>query len=360
MSIRRSRPHRIIALGVSALMAACRGAHSIPPAPDYAQPAAWAAWPGRPGEADSVPQGITGAPLPAEQMADVFFIHPTTDLSFRIGNARYDEPGGASTRIDHGVLRYQASTFNACCRIYAPHYRQATIGVFMRANATEAEAAFDLAYGDVLNAFDYYVAHENHGRPFIIASHSQGSLHAQRLLLERVVGKPLQGQLVAAYVIGHAVPLAIEHAGLPVCRSAEQTGCLIDWNTVDQESEPHSPDKRGLVWLEGSYRPAGTDSLVCVNPLNWLLGASAPAALNLGALPAARGRMLPQPIPGLTGASCNGARLEVDIPRDERAGFRDALSAFGSYHVFDYNLFYMNIRANAQARVVAFRAASHH
>ena len=67
---------------------------------------------------------------------------------------------------------------------------------------TRPRAAFELAYSDVLRAFDYYLAHENHGRPFILASHSQGSLHALRLIQERLAGKPLQKQLVAAYLIG--------------------------------------------------------------------------------------------------------------------------------------------------------------
>jgi hypothetical protein len=42
-----------------------------------------------------------------------------------------------------------------------------------------------------------------------------------------------------------------------------------------------------------------------------------------------------------------------------RRGFSDALTWFGSYHIYDYNLFYSNIRANADERVTAFLAHRH-
>jgi hypothetical protein len=188
-------------------------AATAPPAPDYALPGAWAAWPGRPSKADAVPAGASAAIDPTKAGADVFFIHPTTYLANQKWNAAYDEPGRASQGVDTGVLANQASVFNACCRIYAPRYRQATFIAFIK-DTPDGEAAIDLGYQDVLRAFDYYIAHENHGRPFIIASHSQGSLHALRLLQERVVGTPLAKRLVAAYVVGGFTPTDIEAAGL--------------------------------------------------------------------------------------------------------------------------------------------------
>jgi len=73
-----------------------------PPAPDYAEPGTWAAWPGQPNAADSLPQGLEDPPLPAEERVDVFFIHPTTYLSFSIGNARYEETGATRSRLEGG------------------------------------------------------------------------------------------------------------------------------------------------------------------------------------------------------------------------------------------------------------------
>ena len=354
---------RVPALALAVALAACaRAAQSpTPAAPDYAQAAAWAAWPGRPSGADAVPRGLKDDPVPEAQKADVFFIHPTTYLSGDAPNARYDEPGATSAQIDRGVLRFQASVFNACCRIYAPHYRQAALAAFRRHNTgpdpdTEAEAAFELAYGDVQRAFDYYLAKENQGRPFILASHSQGSLHAARLLQERIARQPAQRLLVAAYIIGYPVPEEMAHAGVPVCAAARDTGCFVDWNTVRAGSTDSARESSRLVWLEGRYQRVDGRKLICVNPLDWTVGGEAPATANQGSLPGVRGTELPAPVPQLTGARCQGAVLEVAIPWSKSHGFFDLLTLFGSYHIFDYNLFYTNIRVNAQQRVAAWRA----
>lgn len=331
---------------------------AVPPPPDYAREEAWAAWPGRPSGADSVPPGLTDGPLPEDEKADVFFIHPTTYLVGDKPNARYDEPGLTRTRIDRGVLRFQASAFNACCRIYAPRYRQAAFGTFVRAEPASAEAAYELAYGDVARAFDYYIAHANHDRPFIIASHSQGSLHAMRLLQQRIAGGPLGRQLVAAYVIGYYVPAEIERAGVAVCRSAQQSGCLVDWNTMRAGVSDGVRESSRLIWLDGRYQSVGGRRVVCTNPLNWIPDADAPASLNLGALPAVRpDAELRAPLPQLTGARCLGSALQVAIPEDQQDGFSGMFTFLGSYHIFDYNLFYTNIRVNAKQRVSAYRAA---
>src|SRR6202008_1474143 len=143
------------------LVAASIAAGSPPPAPDYASPAAWAAWPGRASTAEEVPPGTPAVPA-SERSADVFFVHPTTYLATGVANARYDEPGGPRARLEHGVLRFQASAFNGCCRIYAPRYRQASLGAFLKAgDAVRVTPVYELAYGDVLRAFDYYITHEN-------------------------------------------------------------------------------------------------------------------------------------------------------------------------------------------------------
>jgi Protein of unknown function (DUF3089) len=328
-------------------------AGDLPP-PDYTDANAWAAWPGRPSGADAVPAG-TPAILPhAAPKADAFFVHPTTFLSPRIGNAAYDAAGIPELAVDQIVLRFQAATFNGCCRIFVPRYRQASVGTFFQHEPDSVEA-IDLAYSDVRRAFEYYLAHENHGRPFIIASHSQGSIHTMRLLQERIIGTPLQQRMVAAYVIGYSIPMDIERTGLPVCASALQTNCLIHWATVSRGETRHPA--RAWIWLDGRYQPAGERTLVCVNPLSWEKDGAAPAAANIGALPhAGPNQSMPAPIPALTGAACEAGLLGVSLPLWERGRFSDLLTLFGSYHDFDYHLFYMNIRQNASDRVAALVA----
>ena len=144
-----------------------------------------------------------------------------------------------------------------------------------------------------------------------------------------------------------------------MCRTATQTGCLIHWNTVSEGTTDGNRENTRLIWLEGRYQRLAGRKVVCVNPLNWASDAAAPASLNLGALPGVRPReKLAAPIPQLTGARCESGALQVSIPFGKRHGFADLLTLFGSYHVFDYNLFYENIRTNARARVRAYRAAA--
>jgi len=339
-----------IPLGLTVLLPPSVANSPLPPAPEYASPAAWAAWPGHASGADAVPV--------ADRTADVFFIHPTTHFG-AAANARFDEPGVTCTRLDQGVLRFQASVFNTCCRIYAPRCRQAALGAFLTADTAHATTAYKLAYGVVCSAFDYYIDRENHGRPFILVSHSQGSPHAMRLLQERLAGSALQPQLVVAYIVGYSLPEEIERSGVPVCRTPRTTGCLVDWNTAAEGTRTDRRRAERLVWLDGRYRPLAGRHTVCIDPLSWAAGGAAPATLNLGALPAvAPAEALRAPIPEPTGARRDGGLLRVAIPWSERRGCADLLTFFGRYHVFDYNLFYTNIRVNAAERAAAHRACS--
>jgi hypothetical protein len=77
----------------------------------------------------------------------------------------------------------------------------------------------------------------------------------------------------------------------------------------------------------------------------------------MGALPGVRPSQAMRPVVlALTGARCENGQLTIAIPFGYRHGFADALTLFGSYHIYDYNLFYSNIRANASQRTTAFLA----
>ena len=65
--------------------------------------------------------------------------------------------------------------------------------------------AIRFAYRDVEAAFDYFLEQIGPDQPFIIAGHSQGSLHLQTLLFERINGTPTADRIVAAYLIGWGV-----------------------------------------------------------------------------------------------------------------------------------------------------------
>ena len=334
-------------------------AEQTPPAPDYADPTSWAARPSdMPGHEEDTPAGVEKGILGQRNEVDVFFIHPTTYLRLSIGNARYDEPGATRLMLENGVLKFQASVFNGCCRIFAPRYRQASFKGIITATP-EGFATAEIAYSDVLRAFDYYLAHENYGRPFFIAGHSQGSIHAIRLLQERIIGTPLAKRLIAAYVLGSSLPRAIEEKGLPICTTPTMSGCVIDWNSDSATITDSRRKETAIVWWEGRYQPIAGRQMVCVNPLNWTGNGTAAAEENLGSVySSGRGQPIPQPVAGAASASCDGGLLRVQIRPDQRRHFSDPLTVFGIYHDFDYGLWYMNIRQNLGIRIRQFNTTT--
>ena len=334
-------------------------AGKAPQAPDYAKPAAWLAFPGRNGLERSAPQGLP--PISeAEAPADVFFIHPTTYKGSDVWNAPWDADDSAAP-LNPAVLLGQVGAFNGCCRLYAPRYRQATLSALGK-----SQPAVEFAYADVASAFREFIAHHNNGRPFIIASHSQGTMHAVRLLQAEILGTPLQDRLVAAYLIGGYAPDDFGDVGLPICDGPRQTGCIVSWNT----SKVGSRTARIVIndktyWWRGVEKSADQAPAICVNPLTWRAQRPdqpiAAAAVNPGSLPFPKAPFpvaaitLAPLVPHLTGAQCHDGMLEVEIPHDAPAGFSDPLSRFlGSYHLNDYGVFYGAIRANAIDRVGAW------
>ena len=327
------------------------GPTTNPAAPDYAQDRAWLALPTKSNSAEQTPSGVLPGTPEQRGRIDVFFIHPTTYLTRSFGNASYDAGGETGKRLEHGVLRFQASVFNGCCRIYVLRYRQASLGAITSVEPAAVNAT-NLAYSDVLRAFDYYIAHYNGGRPFILASHSQGSIHAMRLLQERIVHTPLADRMVVAYVVGSSLPTEIVQKGLSICQTANNTGCVVDWNTVREGHDDERRKEKAVVWWDGHYQLVGGLRIVCVNPLDWAPNGSAPAEENAGSIYSeGRDSPIPAPLPHVTGASCEDGLLGVSIPLRYRRHFSDLLSVVGIYHDFDYSLFYMNIRANAQNRI---------
>lgn len=325
---------------------------TAPPAPDYADEAAWAALPNRGDMADVVPAGGTAKDAQATADVDVFYVHPTTYYENDGWNAAYDEPGNTMLFLESGVLRYQASTFNGAARVFAPRYRQATLYSFI-GNGPDEAAALDFAYRDVARAFDNFIASRNRGRPFILAAHSQGSLHGMRLLQEKIAGTPLARRMVAAYLVGYAIPADMGLDGIGPCEGPSDTGCYLNWNSVTAAADGKGWTETSKVWLDGVLTEIAGRALACVNPITGSLGGSADASENLGTVVFVDSEIaMPAPLPRLTGAECDGGLLRVDPPADQEG--LDVMVFDGDYHVHDYNLFYMNVREDVARRVEAF------
>ena len=301
--------------------------------PDYRDLNYWAAHPFKQDPSDNVPQQLQGPPR--DSLADVFFIYPTsyTDMKIPEGwNAGIDDEA-LNEKTDNGSILYQASVFNKYCRVFAPRYRQANLLAFFSKDKEASETALDTAYSDVKKAFEFYLENYNHGRPVIIASHSQGTLHAGRLLKEFFEGKPLQKQLVCAYIIG--LPVFTDYfSELKPCGDSTATGCFVSWRTFQEGyMAPFVQNEKQKAYV--------------INPLTWTMDTSfAPASLNRGGVL----RNFNKVIPGLVYAQIHGNVLWVNKPHF----FGSIFLKTKNYHIADYNLFYKNIRENVGTRIKAF------
>ena len=331
---------------------------TAPPAPDYTKPAAWAAFPGQKSMANERPDGERAADPARKARVNVFFVHPTTWLSDENWNDRFDRED--DDILHYGVLRVQAGAFNQCCQIYAPRYRQATLWAFI-GDEPSANKSLKFAYQDVRRAFARFLV-LNKNKPFILASHSQGSLHATRLLQEEIAPKrKVARRMVAAYLVGFAVPTDIGTGRITPCKTPRATGCYINWNSVTPKYDQPYWTKTGKIWDKGELVEIGSrgGKLTCVNPLNWRLGGGAESsAKNKGSLSVEDmvQEKLPRLAPVPVGARCSDDGLLVlsDADKLDSDMFQSGMTDNGDYHVYDYHLFYANLRDNIGQRINAF------
>ena len=238
-----------------------------------------------------------------------------------------------NAKTDYSTILFQASVFNQQCRVFAPRYRQAHISNFFSKDKVKKDKAFDLAYDDLKNAFAWYLKNWNKGRPIIIASHSQGSLLAERLLKEFFEDKPLQNKLVVAYIIGWPVPKEY-FTSLKMCIDSLQTGCLCSWRTL----------RKGFV---PSYLKKENGNSFVTNPLSWVTtNEYASEKLNKGSVLTNFNKVYKQ----TTDAQISNGLLYVKKPR-----FPWSFLYFTrNYHIADINLYYLNIRENMRQRIGAY------
>lgn len=330
----------------------------------YEDPALWYSRPGI-GKTDPArwqPPAATGggaAPVPpakASRPFAVFFVHPTSFLSRNAWNAPLEKGGDPEAeRITRIYLRGMASAFNPATEIWAPRYRQATMGAFLTA-APEGRQAIEAAYADVREAFRFFLSSVDPDTPIVLAGHSQGALHLKRLLAEEVKGTPLAARLVAAYVIGwpvstlHDLPVM----GLPACAASDQTVCVLSWSSFAEPADP------ALVLDAYAATPAldgqapGQDPMLCSNPLTGQIGGSAPASANLGTLVPEGTLEKGQLVPGLVPARCDRRGLLLIGAPPEMGNY---VLPGNNYHVYDIPLFWANTRADVIARVDAWKPA---
>lgn len=302
--------------------------YPLPDAPDYSKPEAWAALPDKTDDADRSPTGLK-LDKQTDARADIFFIHPTTYLTRKSWNQPLDDQQ-ANEFLNAWVLPAQAAAFNSCCKVYAPKYRQATIASFFDLEGN-GKKALEIAYTDVKKAFDHFVKNYSRGRPFILAGHSQGARHANRLLNEVINEEIISKQLVAAYTIGQFI---VPGSKLPVCENAAQVGCQISWNS-------QTANATNVIGRKGG---------ICVNPLTWTADdAHAPASLNKGSVDFSAEGVVEE---NIVDAQCKEGVLFLTSVNSDN--FNSMPFGKGNFHRYEFSLYHMNIRENAAARVNAF------
>jgi hypothetical protein len=314
----------------------------------YADDMLWIAHPGKQDDpAQWQPEGLESE---TRIEAAVFFIHPTSYLSRAHWNAPLDnEEANRRARL---FVKGQASVFNAASSVWAPRYRQATLGAFLT-ERPEGQKALETAYRDVLAAFDYFVAQQPPEMPIVLAGHSQGGMHLSRLLKERVAGKPLAERIVAAYVIGWPVPVSADlpAMGLPACTAPEQSGCVLSWQSF---AEPAGYDDTMTLFeavpgLTGISRKG--DRYLCTNPLTGTANAAAPASANLGMLKNNADFSDGSLVRGGAPARCDAKGFLLIGPGPDLGPY---VLPNNNYHVYDYGLFWLNIRRDVARRAAAF------
>ena len=131
----------------------------------------------------------------------------------------------------------------------------------------------ELAYGDVLNAWRHYLAHDNNGRGVVLIGHSQGAGWLSRLIAQEIDGKAMQARIVSALLIGSSalhVAQGTDVGGsfqtMPLCRNAEQTGCIVSFASFRDTVPPPADTIFGSA-------PAGMQA-ACTHPAS-LQGGSA-------------------------------------------------------------------------------------
>jgi len=218
-------------------------------APDYSKDEAWLCLPGRP-DVCSTPLGTAalnangygsvGQAAPAANpAADCFYIYPTVSRDKGLNSDL--QPG----REEIGTAASQFARFAGVCRTFAPIYRQVTTsGIPLALMGRDVRPNFDIAYGDVVSAWKEFVAHRNKDRPFVILGHSQGAIHAIRLIQNEVEGKPIAKHMLSAVIAGWAVEVPPgklvggSFKSIPLCTREGETGCVLTWMSFRADSPP--------------------------------------------------------------------------------------------------------------------------
>ena len=268
-------------IGVVRAQAPAPAAPATQAANDYKDAKAWLCRPGRKGDACDVDLTTTviaaDGTMTRETFAadpkapiDCFYVYPTVATDPGVNSDMNADPA------EINVVLQQFARFASKCRPFAPMYRQVTLAGLRTRMAGGSALPFEtgVQYTDVRDAWQSYLKNDNQGRGFVLVGHSQGSFILEELIKQEIDGKPIQKQLVGAYLLGATLltPTGKDVGGqfksIPLCRKPGQIGCVVNFSSFRSTIPPPSNTLFGH-----SADPAMTGS--CTNPAA-LTGGSAP------------------------------------------------------------------------------------
>ena len=203
--------------------------------------------------------------------ADVFYVYPTVStISYKNNDSSWfaDISQPEVREEANGNQRFNKMLYGEY-NFYAPYYRQMIFEAYQQP-APMLDSLAQMAAKDVNDAFQYYMAHYNHGRPFFLMGHSQGSQMLIKLLKNGMTDEQRK-LMVAAYCIGYHVTAdelaEFPEALQPVANNTE-TGKLIVFNSVTDTT---------------AIGKVSRGDVVGVNPATWTMANdTVPAEFHLG------------------------------------------------------------------------------
>lgn len=295
----------------------------------------------------SNPEHWLSLPSSPEKNVDVFYIYPTSYKKINENDSNIcDIDNPSMLNNSKYAFETQASAFENAANIYSPYYRQVdavyTLGLPLE---KQGKIVGDIPASDVINAFDYYIKNYNHGRPFILAGHSQGSNVMLYLLSDYMKKNPeVYERMIAAYVIGYSVTedYLVENPHLKFAEGADDIGVIVSYNTEAPNVTGNNP-----VLLPGAK---------VINPISWTKTEElATAEENLGSI------LVDEENKIIIVKNYADARVDKNrgvvicsTANIEKLSPGNPVFGRGVYHMYDYEFYYFNIRENAEKRVESF------
>lgn len=208
---------------------------------------------------------------------DCFYVYPTISADTTPNSGMV--PGAG----EKNIVSAQFARFASKCRPFAPMYRQITLAALGAEFSGKAVGDSALAYNDIRDAWQYYLAHDNNGRGVVLIGHSQGAIILAHLMQEEIDGTPVQSRIVSALLLGTRLPVpkgkdvggAFRH--IPLCRSRDQAGCVVTYASFRANLPPPADALFGtlaiyqptLTWAAVQPADPGTTAdmiAACTNP----------------------------------------------------------------------------------------------